>query len=84
MPADEVFIISDFFDFAEDAPIRNVLSRSENLHREAFCAEDRLLAMRYLHHYYDLYCMMQTEVKDNVHDAPDYNLDKLCDCYKHM
>lgn len=36
------------------------------LHREAFRPEDRSFPSRYSRHYYDLYKMMQTPVKDNA------------------
>ena len=36
------------------------------LQRDAFCAEERPFPSRYSRHYYDLYRMMQTEVKDNA------------------
>ena len=46
-------------------PERTFWEKVTILHREAFRAEDRPFPSRYSRHYYDLYRMMQTEVKDN-------------------
>ena len=47
-------------------PERTFWEKVTILHREAFRAEDRPFLSRYSRHYYDLYRMMQTEVKDNA------------------
>ena len=47
-------------------PERTFWEKVTILHREAFRAEDRPFPSRYSRHYYDLYRMMQTEVKDNA------------------
>lgn len=47
-------------------PERTFWEKVTILHREAFRAEDRPFPARYSRHYYDLYRMMQTEVKDNA------------------
>ena len=47
-------------------PERTFWEKVTILHREAFRAEDRPFLPRYSRHYYDLYRMMQTEVKDNA------------------
>ena len=46
-------------------PERTFWEKVTILHREAF-REDRPFPTRYSRHYYDLYRMMQTEVKDNA------------------
>lgn len=47
-------------------PERTFWEKVTILHREAFRAEDRPFPTRYSRHYYDLYRMMQTPVKDNA------------------
>ncbi len=47
-------------------PERTFWEKVTILHREAFRAEDRPFPTRYSRHYYDLYCMSQTPVKDNA------------------
>ena len=47
-------------------PERTFWEKVTILHREAFRAEDRPFPTRYSRHYYDLYRMMQTQVKDNA------------------
>ena len=47
-------------------PERTFWEKVTILHREAFRAEDRPFPSRYSRHYYDLYRMMQTEVKDKA------------------
>ena len=47
-------------------PERTFWEKATILHREAFREEDRPFPTRYSRHYYDLYRMMQTEVKDNA------------------
>ncbi len=47
-------------------PERTFWEKVTILHREAFRAENRPFPARYSRHYYDLYRMMQTPVKDNV------------------
>lgn len=47
-------------------PERTFWEKVTILHREAFRAEDRPFPSRYSRHYYDLYRMMQTSVKDNA------------------
>ena len=47
-------------------PERTFWEKVTILHREAFREEDRPFPTRYSRHYYDLYRMMQTEVKDNA------------------
>ncbi len=47
-------------------PERTFWEKVTILHREAFREEDRPFPSRYSRHYYDLYRMMQTEVKDNA------------------
>ena len=47
-------------------PERTFWEKITILHREAFRTEDKEFPPRYSRHYYDLYRMMQTEVKDNA------------------
>ena len=47
-------------------PERTFWEKVTILHREAFRAEDRPFPARYSRHYYDLYRMMKTRVKDNA------------------
>lgn len=47
-------------------PERTFWEKVTILHREAFRAEDRPFPSRYSRHYYDLYRMAQTQVKDNA------------------
>ncbi len=47
-------------------PERTFWEKVTILHREAFRAEERPFPSRYSRHYYDLYRMMQTEVKNNA------------------
>lgn len=47
-------------------PERTFWEKATILHREAFRPEDRPLPSRYSRHYYDLYKMMQTPVKDHA------------------
>lgn len=47
-------------------PERTFWEKVTILHREAFRAVDRPFPARYSRHYYDLYRMMQTTVKDNA------------------
>ena len=47
-------------------PERTFWEKVTILHREAFRPEDRPFPLRYSRHYYDLYKMMQTPVKDNA------------------
>ena len=47
-------------------PERTFWEKVTILHREAFRPEDRPFPARYSRHYYDLYKMMQTPVKDNA------------------
>ena len=47
-------------------PERTFWEKVTILHREAFRAEDRPFPTRYSRHYYDLYRMSQTQVKDNA------------------
>ena len=47
-------------------PERTFWEKVTILHREAFRAEDRPFPSRYSRHYYDLYRMMQTEIKDKA------------------
>lgn len=47
-------------------PERTFWEKVTILHREAFRDENRPFPTRYSRHYYDLYRMMQTEVKDNA------------------
>ena len=47
-------------------PERTFWEKVTILHREAFRPEDRPFPSRYSRHYYDLYKMMQTPVKDNA------------------
>ena len=47
-------------------PERTFWEKVTILHREAFREEDRPFPSRYSRHYYDLYRMMQTSVKDNA------------------
>ena len=47
-------------------PERTFWEKVTILHREAFRPEGKEFPMRYSRHYYDLYRMMQTEVKDNA------------------
>ena len=47
-------------------PERTFWEKVTILHREAFRAEDRPFPSRYSRHYYDLYRMMKTQVKDNA------------------
>ena len=47
-------------------PERTFWEKVTILHREAFRGEDRPFPTRYSRHYYDLYRMMQTDVKDNA------------------
>lgn len=47
-------------------PERTFWEKVTILHREAFRAEDRPFPSRYSRHYYDLYRMMQTKVKDKA------------------
>ena len=47
-------------------PERTFWEKVTILHREAFREADRPFPSRYSRHYYDLYRMMQTEVKDNA------------------
>ncbi len=47
-------------------PERTFWEKVTILHREAFRSEDRPFPLRYSRHYYDLYKMMQTPVKDNA------------------
>ncbi len=47
-------------------PERTFWEKATILHREAFRAEDRPFPSRYSRHYYDLYRMMKTSVKDNA------------------
>ena len=52
-------------------PERTFWEKVTILHREAFRAEDRPFPTRYSRHYYDLYRMMQTQVKDNAMEDND-------------
>lgn len=47
-------------------PERTFWEKVTILHREAFRPQDRTFPARYSRHYYDLYKMMQTQVKDNA------------------
>ena len=47
-------------------PERTFWEKVTILHREAFRTEGRPFPSRYSRHYYDLYRMMQTQVKDNA------------------
>lgn len=47
-------------------PERTFWEKVTILHREAFRAEDRPFPMRYSRHYYDLYRMARTDVKDRA------------------
>jgi len=47
-------------------PERTFWEKVTILHREAFRADDRPFPSRYSRHYYDLYRMMKTEVKNNA------------------
>lgn len=47
-------------------PERTFWEKATILHREAFRPEDRPFPLRYSRHYYDLYKMMQSPVKDNA------------------
>ena len=47
-------------------PERTFWEKVTILHREAFRAEDRPFPTRYSRHYYDLYRMIETQVKDNA------------------
>ena len=47
-------------------PERTFWEKVTILHRESFREADRPFPSRYSRHYYDLYRMMQTEVKDNA------------------
>ena len=47
-------------------PERTFWEKVTILHREAFRAEDRPFPTRYSRHYYDLYRMIRTQVKDNA------------------
>lgn len=47
-------------------PERTFWEKITILHREAFRPEGKEFPVRYSRHYYDLYRMMQTEVKDNA------------------
>lgn len=47
-------------------PERTFWEKATILHREAFRAEDRPLPTRSSRHYYDLYRMAQTDVKDRA------------------
>lgn len=53
-------------------PERTFWEKATILHREAFRAADREFPSRYSRHYYDLYRMAQTPVKDNA--LADHNL----------
>lgn len=55
-----------FTDVLTVLPERTFLEKVTILHREAFREVDRPFPSRYSRHYYDLYRMMQTEVKDNA------------------
>ena len=55
-----------FTDILTVLPERTFWEKVTILHREAFRAEDRPFPTRYSRHYYDLYRMMQTQVKDNA------------------
>ena len=47
-------------------PERTFWEKVTILHREAFRPEDRPFPLRYSRHYYDLYKMMQTRIKDKA------------------
>lgn len=47
-------------------PERTFWEKVTILHREAFREEGREFPARYSRHYYDLYCMAQSEVKENA------------------
>ena len=47
-------------------PERTFWEKVTILHREAFRSEDRPFPLRYSRHYYDLYKMVRTPVKDNA------------------
>ncbi len=47
-------------------PKRTFWEKVTILHREAFRPEDKAFPSRYSRHYYDLYCMMNSPVKDDA------------------
>ncbi|MBQ6938158.1 MAG: nucleotidyl transferase AbiEii/AbiGii toxin family protein [Clostridia bacterium] len=47
-------------------PKRTFWEKITILHREAFRPEDKAFPSRYSRHYYDLYCMMNSPVKDDA------------------
>lgn len=47
-------------------PKRTFWEKVTILHREAFRPEDKAFPSRYSRHYYDLYCMMNSSVKDEA------------------
>lgn len=52
-------------------PERTFWEKVTILHREAFRGPDRPLQERYSRHYYDLYCMAETPVKERALADPD-------------
>ena len=64
------------FDQAESAILTTTAERSfwekaTILHQEAFRPEGSMVPERYSRHYYDLYCMANTDVKNNAIRQPD-------------
>ena len=50
---------------------RSFWEKATILHQEAFRPEESLMPARYSRHYYDLYCMSKTEIKDNAIKHPE-------------
>lgn len=66
----------DVFDLAESPILTTTAERSfwekaTILHQEAFRPEGSMVPERYSRHYYDLYCMANTEVKNDAIRQPD-------------
>ncbi len=50
---------------------RSFWEKATILHQEAFRPEGSIMPARYSRHYYDLYCMSKTEIKDNAVKQPE-------------
>lgn len=50
---------------------RSFWEKATILHQEAFRPEGSLMPTRYSRHYYDLYCMAKTEIKDSAIKQPE-------------
>ena len=50
---------------------RSFWEKATILHQEAFRPEGSMMPARYSRHYYDLYCMSKTEIKDNAIKQPE-------------